>query len=207
MGMSKTEAKIEKISFDPGFGPYVLVFSTTYDYMQREVKKFKNANQRKTKYKFFEGGLMKLCDNLTSFYLGCMLYGAYLKNRFKDAPREITDNDLYGLDIDECRNGDITIEVSSIKTFVENNDKNPFATKKINPKYLSIIKDYEEFLELNNYFTDIKTTDQIKIPSRFSYINKYSEANLDKVLATINEAISAKKIEKLLTSEYFEKIK
>jgi len=93
----------EKAKFDPGFAPYVLVFSTSYYYMDTEVRKFKNANQRKMKYRAFEPGILKLCDNLISFYFGGMLYGAYLKNKYKDAPLELEGNDLYGLDIDTCK--------------------------------------------------------------------------------------------------------
>ena len=197
---------MKKVPFDPGFAPYVLVFSTTYYYMDAEIRKFKNANQRKMKYKSFESGLLKLCDNLISFYFGGMLYGAYLKNKYKENPMELEGNDFYGLNPDECKQGDVSIEVLALEKFIKSNDRNPFATRKINPKYISIIDAYIEFLEINNYFTDVKTTNDIKIPSMLSYISKYKEKSLDEVMATIEDAISAKKPEKLLQSVYFGKL-
>ncbi len=204
--MSNEDIKQNTVAFDPGFAPYVLVFSTTYEYMQAEIKKFKNANQRKMKYKVFEPGLLKLCDNLTAFYLGCMLYGGYLKNKYKDTPKEISGNDFWGLDVDECRNSDVTIEVNALDKFIKTNDKNPFATRKINTKYADIVDNYIEFLEINNYFTNIKMTSDLKLPKSFEFIDKMSDTEVDKILETINEAITAKKIEKLLNSEYFSKI-
>lgn len=195
-----------KVPFDPGFAPYVLVFSTTYDYMQGEVRKFKNANQRKMKYKAFEPGLMKLCDNLTAFYFGCMLYGGYLKNKYKNSPKEIDGNDFWGLNVDVCRNSDVTIEVNALDKFIKTNDKNPFASRKINPKYAAIVDNYIEFLEGNKYFTEVKTTEDLKLPDGLAFLNNLSEKELDDVFKSINEAISAKKIEKLLSCEYFDKI-
>ena len=174
--------------------------------MDAEIRKFKNANQRKMKYKSFESGLIKLCDNLISFYLGGMLYGAYLKNKYKDAPLELDGNDFYGLNVDECKNGDVSIEVLALEKFIKGNEKNPFATRKLNPKYITIIDAYIEFLEKNNYFTDVKTTNDIRIPTKFSYISKYKEKSLDEVMVAIENAIAAKKPEKLLSTMYFEKI-
>ena len=200
------DKKSNKVPFDPGYAPYVLVFSTTYEYMQKEIRKFKNANQRKMKYKVFEPGLLKLCDNLSAFYLGCILYGAFLKNKFKNAPKEIEGNEFLGLDVEECKNSDVTIEVDALDKFIKSNDNNPFATRKINPKYATIVDAYREFLTVNNYFTGVKYTEDINIPKEFSYINKFSEKNIDKILDVINDAIASKKLEKLLASEYFEKI-
>ena len=172
-----------------------------------EVKKFKNDNQRKMKYRALESGIMKLCDNLISFYFGGMLYGAYLKNKYKENPAELEGNDFLTWTLEECKKGDVAIEVLALEKFIKNNDKNPFATKKINPKYIPIIDAYIEFLEKNHYFIDVKTTDDIKIPTLLSYANKYKEASVDEIFATIQDAINSKKIEKLLTSKYFEKIK
>ena len=197
---------MKKVPFDPGFAPYVMVFSTSYYYMDAEIRKFKNANQRKMKYKAFESGLMKLCDNLTSFYLGGMLYGAYLKNKYKETPLELEGNDFLGLNPDECKQGDVSIEVFALEKFIKGNERNPFATRKINPKYISIIDAYIEFLEINNYFTDVKTTSDIRIPAKFNYVSKYKEKSLDEVMATIEDAIASKKPEKLLQSAYFEKL-
>lgn len=206
--MSKmTGTKNNTVPFDPGLGQYTLVFSTSYLYMDTEVRKLKNFNQRKMKYKSFEAGIMKLCDNLTSFYFCGMLYGAYIKNKYKNSPKEIEGNDFLNVSIDDCKNGDVTIEVETLNKFIKNNDKNPFASRKINPKYYFIMDNYIEFLEINNYFTTVKTTADLKTPKGIEYINDFSEEELDELFAEINSCIEAKKVEKILTSKYFELIK
>ena len=204
--MTNKSKQQNTVPFDPGFAPYVLVFSTTYEYMRADIKKFKNANQRKMKYKVFEPGLLKLCDNLIAFYLGCILYGAYLKNKYIDEPKEIEGNDFLGLNEEDCKNGDVVIEVDSLANFIKSNENNPFATRKINPKYETIIDSYKEFLEINNFFTNVKTTADLKIPKKFEYINKYSAKSVDKILDAIKDSINCKKIETLLNSEYFDKV-
>lgn len=204
--MENKDEKLNTVSFDPGFAPFVLVFSITYEYMQTEIRKYKNATQRKMKYKAFEPAIFRLCDNLISFYLGCMLYGGYLKNKFKNAVT-IEGNDFLGADINECKNGDVMIEVLSLEKFIKGNVKNPFATRKINPKYETIIDAYKEFLEINNYFTNVKTTTDIMLPKAFYFVDKFSDSKIDEIYKTIHDAIAAKKIEKLLNSEYFSLLK
>ena len=97
--------------------------------------------------------------------------------------------------------------LSTLNKFIKNNDKNPFASRKINPKYYFIMDNYIEFLEINNYFTTVKTTADLKIPKGIEYINDFSEKELDELFAEINSCIEAKKVEKILTSKYFELIK
>ena len=204
--MVTKEKKQNTVPFDPGFAPFVLVFSITYDYLQTEIKKFKNAQQRKMKYKSLEPAILRLCDNLIAFYLGCMLYGGYLKNKYK-TPNIIDGNDFLGANIEECKQGDVMIEVLSLEKFIKSNDKNPFATRKINPVYEIIIDAYKEFLECNDYFTTTKTTADIKLPAAFGFVDKFTAKQIDEVLETINDAISSKKIEKLLNSEYIKLLK
>jgi len=104
------------------------------------------------------------------------------------------------------QNGDVNIEVNALEKFIKNNDKNPFASRKINPKYTKVIDDYIDFLEINNYFTDVKTTNDIRLPKTFSCVEKYSEKEINEIIDTINGVISAKKIEKILSSKYFDTI-
>ena len=205
--MSKITLDKNKVPFDLGFAPYTLVFSTTYLYMEAEVRKFKNINQRKMKYKSLESSILKLCDNLISFYLCGMLYGAYLKNNYKNEPKEISGNDFLELTEEECQKGDVIIEVQTLAKFIKSNDRNPFSSRKINPKYDFIIDNYIEFLEINKYFTNVKTTDDIKIPKGFAYINRYGTEKLNVLFETLMDCINSKKIEKILNSQYFETIK
>ena len=205
--MSEIVLQDNKVPFDLGFGQFTLVFSTTYFYMEAEVRKFKNINQRKMKYKSLEPSIMKLCDNLISFYFCGMLYGAYLKNKYKTEPKEILGNDFLELSIEDCKNGDVIIEAQSLEKFIKSNPQNPFASRKINPKYNFIIDNYIEFLEINNYFTKVKTTEDIKIPKGLSYINRYGAEKLNTLLDTLLDCINSKKIEKILNSQYFEAIK
>lgn len=201
--MVKAEKKNNKIPFDPGLGQFALVFSTSYLYMDAQVRKFKSASQRKMKYKAYEPSIMKLCDNLISFYFCGMLYGAYIKNKYENSPKEIEGNAFLGVDIQECINGDVTLEVKTLEKFIKNNDKSMFATQKINPKYHFIIDNYVEFLEINNYFTDVKTTADLKVPSGLAYINDFSAKELDELWQHIEACINSKKNEKIFESKYF----
>lgn len=194
------------VPFDPGFAPFVLTFSTTYFYIENEVKKVKNAGQRKSKYKSFESGLLKICDNIISFYLGGMLYGAYLNAFYKNSPKKLIGNDFLGLNVSDCEKGDVSIEVFTVEKFIKNNDKNPFATKKINPKYVSVIDSYIEFLKINNYFTTVENTSDIKVPKSFEYILNFNNKELNVLYNTLIDSINSKKIEKLLLSNYFNDI-
>lgn len=194
------------VPFDPGFAPFTLVFSTTYDFLTAEIRKTNDMKKRKMKYKSYEMSILKLCDNLISFYFGGMLYGAYLANKYKNEPKFIEGNDFYGSDLQINKDSDVNIEVNSLEKFIKNNDKNPFATRKINPKYTFIIDNYIEFLEINNFFTTVRTTADLKIPQGLSYINDFSEEQLDKLYSTILDCFNHKKIERLLCSEYFVKI-
>ncbi len=205
--MQDTSKTNSTVPFDPGFAPYTFAFSPSYFYMDIEIKKFKNFNQRKMKYKTLESSIFQLCDNLISFYFGGMLYGAYLKNKYQNNPKQIQGNDFIGLSVEKCKSTDVSIEVHTLEKFIKNNDKSPFATRKMNPKYFFIIDNYIEFLEINNYFTDVKTTSDIKIPSGLLYINNFSETDLDDLYQVIQKCINDQKIEKLLNSKYFENIK
>ena len=120
-----------KVPFDPGFGQFITSFASNFFFVDSEVRKVKDIKQRKMRYKSYESALLKFCDNLTSFYFGAMLYGAYLHNKYKNAPKEIDGNDFLGLDIEFCKNSDVTIELKTLEKFIKNNDRNPFATKKI----------------------------------------------------------------------------
>ena len=206
LAMENIDAKLNTVPFDPGLGQFVLTFSTTYFYLDAQVRKFKNINQRKMKYKAYEPSLFKLCDNLISFYFCGMLYGAYLKNKYKNNPAQIEGNAFLGLSVEDCIQGDVTIEVQTLEKFIKNNDRNPFATKQINPKYIAIIDSYIEFLEVNNYFTSVKTTADLKIPQKLSYIDEFSDAKLDEIYDVLNDCIDAKKVEKIINSVYFNEL-
>ncbi|MDD3593908.1 MAG: hypothetical protein PHX18_04700 [Candidatus Gastranaerophilales bacterium] len=191
------------VKFDPGFAPYVLAFGESYDYIEGEVRKFKNISQRKQKYKALEPSLFRLADNVAAFYLGCMLYAAYL-NLYFDEAKSIEGNDFYGLDEEYCRSSEVTAEVKSLAKFLTMHEKSPFATQKINPVYKIIVAEYENFLDINHYFVNIKTTKDLKLPKLCNPLKKYSKAELEEVLNTIEAAIKAGQIENLLTSKYIQ---
>ena len=104
---TKNETQSKKgssVPFDPGFAPYVLSFMETYEYLNAEVRKFKNIVQRKMKYRSFEQPLFRLLNNITSFYFGGMLYGAYLSCYYSENPMEIEGNTFLGEKVDDIIN-------------------------------------------------------------------------------------------------------
>lgn len=199
-------SKDKSVKFDPGFAPYVLAFGGSYDYIESEVRKFKNISQRKQKYKSMEPSLFKLADNVVAFYLGCLLYASYLNLYFEEAVK-IDGNDFYGLDEEYCRNSEVRAEVKSLEKFLTMHEKSPFATQKINPIYKKIVAEYENFLDINNYFVKIQTTKDLKLPKLCNPIKKYSKEELEEILDTVKAAIEKGEIENLLTSKYIKLVK
>ena len=118
------------VPFDPGFAPYVLSFMESYEYLNAEVRKFKNVIQRKMKYRSFEQPLFKLLNNITSFYFGGMLYGAYLNCYYADNPMNIDGNSFLGEKIEELINIPVFEEVRSVEKFLSFHNSSPFSTKK-----------------------------------------------------------------------------
>ena len=199
---SKNKAA-KTVPFDPGFAPFVLSFMETYEYLNAQVRKFKNITQRKMKYRSFEQPFFKLLNNITSFYFGGMLYGAYLNCYYEENPMTIEGNTFLGEKIENLINIPVFEEVRCVQKFLSFHNSSPFSTKKTEPEKDLIMESYIEFIEKNKYFTQMKTTADIKIPSGLKFVKKYTKEKLEELYKTISDVIKSEKIEDMTQTKYF----
>ncbi len=203
---TKSTAKTSKnncVPFDPGFAPYVLSFMETYEYLNAEVRKFKNITQRKMKYRSYEQPLFRLLNNITSFYFGGMLYGVYLNCYYAENPMEIEGNTFLGENVENLINIPVFEEVRCVEKFLSFHNSSPFSTKKTEPEKSLIMTDYIEFIEKNKYFTNMKTTADIKIPNGLKFVKKYTKEELEELYQTILDIIKSEKLEDITQTKYF----
>ena len=69
------------LEFDPGFGPYILAFRGTVEYLYTDINRFKNLSQRKMKFKQYHKKFIEIFNNNLGFYIGCLMWAAYIKTQ------------------------------------------------------------------------------------------------------------------------------
>ena len=150
------------LKFDPGFGPLVLAFHGTVNYLYLDINRFKNLSQKKVKFMQYHKKILDLLYNNVGFYVGCLMWAAYLKAQ---GERDILENPCYGDNYNETENTSDTqymlkfIELfpKDMKYFLGQN----FEFDKNIEKLVSV---YQEFLIENKGFSETKKTSDIKIP-------------------------------------------
>lgn len=181
-----------KVLFDPGFAPIIIdslgvAGYTYYMFSANNNTKFKRLNFPHTLRKI-EASLI----DTVSFYLGCMLWASCLKNGENAI---IEGNQLLG---EENIEKEYTNELDFLIDLVENQlprDCKYYLNKEYekNENFLTILKNYREFLVVNKGFTSCDTTDKIVIPDNFK---KFKDCK--KVSANIKKAIEDKNIREIL---------
>ena len=174
---------VNGIEFDPGFGPYILAFNDTVNYLYMDINRFKNFNQKKIKFMQYHKKIVDMLNNNLGFYVGCLLWAAYIKTQPK---QEITGNHCFGKEYDEESN---ISDTQQMLQFVElfPKDMKYFLGKEFSfdKSIEDLIKVYEEFLVLNKGFTESKYNTDILLPSVVKTDNAegYKEI-IEKVLVT-----------------------
>jgi hypothetical protein len=169
------------VEFDPGFAPYVLAFQAPLAYIYSEINQFKNFSQKKLKFRQYHKKILELFYNNVGFYVGCLMWASYLKTQPK---QEIISNPCYGEAYDEEANVEI------VKYLIRFTELFPKDMKyflgdvfDFEPKVLTILELYKEFLIINKGFTQSKYNTDILIPEKYSAKNpeNYKE-KIDEVL-------------------------
>ena len=171
------------IAFDPGFGPYILAFNGTLDYLYMDINRFKNFNQKKVKFMQYHKKIVDMMNNNLGFYVGCLLWAAYIKTQPK---QEITGNHCFGKEYNEEYN---ISDTQQMLNFVElfPKDMKYFLGKEFSfeSNIVPLIKVYEEFLVLNKGFTESKYNTDIVLPASIKTENAESYKEIiEKVLET-----------------------
>ena len=174
---------LKGIAFDPGFGPYILAFNGTLDYLYMDINRFKNFNQKKVKFMQYHKKIVDMMNNNLGFYVGCLLWAAYIKTQPK---QEITGNHCFGKKYNEEYN---ISDTQQMLQFVElfPKDMKYFLGKEFSfeSNIVPLIKVYEEFLVLNKGFTESKYNTDIVLPTsiKTEKAESYKEI-IEKVLET-----------------------
>lgn len=180
----------EGVQFDPGFVAHISAFIPNVEYVYNSLERYRNFGQKKNQFKMFFPKLTSLLEDYVAFYLGCILWASAIKTI---KGKDILNNFCCGSEY----NQDETIsEVEFIKAYYENFPKDvkyymgkDFA---IDEKKINILNNYKEFLIANKGFTELKTTDDIKLPANFKEIK-----DVDSVINKIEEVVESGKLTEL----------
>lgn len=179
--------------FDPGFMQHIQVFSQNVDYAYYTLERYRNFTQKKNAYKMFLPKINALLNDTIGFYLGCLLWAIYIKEK---GSMPILNNFCYGGDYSH----DVTMEeIVYIENYFEKMKKDTkYYTGKdaeISPELVEILAQYKEFLAENEGFTKTQTTDDIKIPSS---LKTPSKDDLELILNKIEEIVNTGKFSEFL---------
>lgn len=196
------------VPFDPGYSQMSFSFVGNIDFAIDEYKKLKAPNQKKFWLMKNESLLVDFINKSTAFYLGCLLWGAFLHYRFKDSPKEIEGNHSLKLSAEEQKELNCCEEVNAILDYVNSlhRDCKYFLKRpaKIDNFILKILENYIEFAQLNENFVNTKTTDDIKLPKDLAHFDKLSNGQLDSLCEKIYSIIESKQIVSLLDLKFYE---
>ena len=195
------------VPFDPGYSPISFSFVGNALGLIQEFSKLKAPHQKKFWLMKNEAQILNLINKTTSFYLGCILWGGFLSNRFKNSPKEIENNNASKMSEEEFNDFDCTYEVKFTLDYIKNwnRDFKYFVGKptKIEPFITEILTNYLEFAKINANFRNTKITSDIKTPECIAHFKEFSTEKLDELCDKIYDCINSKKIEKLLDIKFY----
>ena len=185
-----TTAELKGLEFDPGFGPYILAFRGTTEYLYMDINRFKNFSQKKTKFLQYHKKILEMFNNNLGFYVGCLMWASYIKTQ---PQQEILSNHCYGLEYNPDEN---IAETRFMLNFVENfpKDMKFFIGQSFtfDENIAKLINIYEEFLILNKGFVETKYNTDIILPSSIK------TDNAEGFKAQIEDVLNAKDLSQLV---------
>ncbi len=183
------------VLFDPGYSKYTLPFSQNIDAAYNVLFSIKAPHQRKFKFQILYPQLLKLLEHTVSFYLGCLLWAAFISQNFHKDPKDILENSFDGAEVKE---EEMLFEVNYAINYIEKlkKDCKYYLGKTCNlpEDWSQVMNIYKEFLTMNDFLVNAKTTADIKLPDE---IKKLSEDELNTVLDTIENVVSTGELKNL----------
>jgi len=196
-----------KVPFDPGFSEFSVNVPDEAMLILDEISKLKQLHKKKYEFQKLEINLTPLIKNCAAIYLGCILWGSYLHNRYKADPKEISGNVIKEMSEDQRGNIDYDGEINLIIELINRLDRDSkyYLKKpgKISRDVISYLEAYREFCRLNKNFTELNCTDGIKLPETTAHFENYDEQKLDELKDLIENIINSKKIENLLEIGFY----
>ncbi len=179
--------------FDPGFTKSLIPLSLDTKYFYDELNMIKNFNIKKSEFRIALPKLAQLTERHIGFYVGCMLWGAYLKTLGSE---KIIGNPFLGKEYEE---EPALSEINFIFDFVKKLDKDskyyigkPYT---FDPKKLEILELYKEFIKKNESFVNTDTVDKIVLVGKLETMSKEEILEIEK---KIQDVIHTGKLEELL---------
>jgi len=182
--------KLKGYEFDPGFGPQVLAFQGTVNYLYMDINRFKNLSQRKFKFSQYYKKILNVFNNNVGFYIGCLMWASYLKTLDEG---EILSNYCYGKEYNEEENiSDTQYMLNFADLFPKDMKYFMGQDYKFDEKITKLIQVYEEFLVLNKGFVNTKTNKDLVIP------DKIKDGNAQDYKEIIDRIIKEKDLSKFI---------
>lgn len=182
--------KISGLEFDPGFGPFILAFRGTVEYLYVDINRFKNLSQKKMKFRQYYKKFLEMFYNNLGFYVGCLMWAAYIKSQ---PEQEILNNPCLGGEYNEEENtSDTDFMIKFLELFPKDMKYFLGMDYKFNEDDVKILKLYREFLVLNNGFVNSKTNKDIVLPENMK------QENVEKFKDIIDEVIKNEDLSKLI---------
>lgn len=178
------------IKFDPGFGPHILAFRGTAEYLYMDINRFKSFNQKKAKFMQYYKKIIEMLNNNLGFYIGCLMWAAYIKTQPK---QEILSNYCLGTEYDEQENiSDTQFMLNFTELFPKDMKYFLNQSYSFDENIINLIKVYEEFLVINKGFVEAKYNTDISLPASVK-VEKAEEFK-----SQIEEVLKTKDLSKLL---------
>lgn len=178
--------------FDPGFVQHMSAFVPNIEYIYAGLNRLKNFTLKKNQFKMYYPKIQSLLKNYLGFYLGCILWAAYI-SQLDEKP--ILNNLCFGGEYSEK---ETLSEVDFILDYIEQLKKDvKYYTGQdftIDENSINILNAYREFLIANKGFVETKTTKDIKLPAN---LKTPSEKDLEEILSGIEKVIDNGKLYEL----------
>ncbi len=182
--------KISGLEFDPGFGPFILAFRGTVEYLYVDINRFKNLSQKKMKFRQYYKKFLEMFSNNLGFYVGCLMWAAYIKSQ---PEQEILNNPCLGGEYNEEENtSDTDFMIKFLELFPKDMKYFLGMDYKFNEDDVKILKLYREFLLLNKGFVNSRTNKDIVLPENMK------QENAEKFKDIIDEVIKNEDLSKLI---------
>lgn len=190
---------MSKAVFDPGFYTCLTSFPSNIELLYSELNSVKNFAQKKTQFLITYKRVIDLINAHTGFYVGCMLWGTYLKSLGSE---KIEHNPFENQEYDrELSLSEINYMFDFIKKLDRDTKYYMGKPLKFDENKMHVLQTYVEFIDKNEGFVKVDTTDKIQLVGKLSDISK---EEIDKIEEKIQDVIHTGKVEELL--EFCDKI-
>ena len=185
----------DSVVFDPGLGKLAIdLYSEAY-ITDNDLSVMPQYQRKVRYYNFAYKKLLKILMNNLAFYKGCLAWGYYIVNNCKDA--KLTGNPFATMTEEQKAQYAPTEMVDFCIEYVEKfkADLKYYHIKGVElpVETDSILKNYRDFISMNEGFADIKNVSEIKLPSELTFTK-----SLDEIKSEIDFAIEKQNLDNLL---------